>query len=215
MTKKAKASTPPPVLRPQATTEGLTLHVALARSLLSFASTDPVRAQLTGIGIDVDPTGRGWVQATDGCTLARSRIDPYLDTSHRGAFWSTGYVEGLIAEARKTKSTHVWLKWDKTDQAIKPSPGHAVQPHYGIERDAACAISGEYLARVGSLSASLGKADRECEVCVVLRSYSGAYDPMRFDCIVRGDSLVEMIVMPMRVDLPAGVAVTPLRKRVG
>ena len=207
--------TPPPVTLPDATDQGVTIHRALALALTTFCPTRPpapTARSYRGIGIDVDPAGVAWIMATDGYTLARARLGstpPGVKGTRElaGRSWQREYVDAQLAAAKSSKATHVTLAWDAVHHSTTTPPGHAVIPTYGVNADAAAAIDGRYLARVGMVGQKLAQADDGGCASVVLRSYSGAYDPLRWDVVIRGATIVEVIVMPMRVELPAGMAI--------
>lgn len=192
-------STIAPYSVPTSAPEGITIHVALASALLSFASEDPTRPILDGIGVTCDPEGRMWVASSDGHTLARALV-ACPGRAEVVGHWPRAYVERALAVAKIEGQSTVLLASDARDPGAFP-PAHQVVPAPCVNAQALACLQPAYLKRAGDVATALSKsAGHKTATTVAIRTLTGKLDPVRLDVVHGSDevTLLEIVIMPMR-----------------
>jgi len=192
-----------PYVPPTITEAGLALSPGLASMLLEWASDDPFRSMLCGLGIGV-ANGQPYLCATDGHRLVRVPIAGSGLPCRINAVWSADKVTRAIRLAKVDGTPTVTLAWSDVESGAMFPPVDQVVPQPKIDGDAKpCAVNPAYLTDAGRIGAALAKlTDDDGNVVAVIRTLSGALEPMRIDILRSGYTLATLVIMPMRADVP-------------
>lgn len=184
---------------------GVTLDIALATALLSFACEDGTRPHLCGLGIGKGSGGTRWIAGTDGHALARTLLTG-TDAPRADACYPAATVEKLIKVAKLDGATTITLTPAMWIDGVSFPPLDQVVPSPGIELNAITSLAGHLVARASkasiTLSAAHGRPPHHA-LPLTVRAL-GPLDPARLDIFAEGNdrppaaALVEIVIMPMR-----------------
>lgn len=195
--------TTPTILLPTHTDDALIVPIELAAALMQFASDDPARPHMSGLGLDACHIG-----ATDGHTCARAMgCDPGTakapPASRDRSCWSGEYVETAIKVAKATKSPTIALAWSARLDAEFPPLEQVVPGARTIACSEAVGQCAEYLARLVKVAHAVQggrRTSRSAAQPVALEHAAGPLDPVVWRVPgLNGSPDVQVVIMPVRL----------------
>lgn len=181
---------------------------AAARALLAFASEEPSRSNLYGIGIN-----RGNLCASDGHTALRliPAKPGELETPPlglEGRIFSRGYVEAQVSHAARCgRGTPIHLAWENAEPGFCPL--YKVEPKPGFNGSdggpGPVGIDPEFLARLVLVSKAMWQPGRDAfgkafaPPVVALAALRGPLEPLLFECKVPAVGEARVTIMPVRM----------------
>lgn len=193
----------PTILLPTHTDDALIVPVALADALMQFASDDPTRSYMTGLGLD-----ECYLSATDGHTAARvigcdpGGVKTTPSVCDRSC-WSGEYVETAIRVAKATRSPTIALAWSARLDAKFPPLEQVVPGARTIACSETIGQCAEYLARLVKVAHAVQGGRRASQGAgqpVALEHAAGPLDPVVWRVPgLEGSPDVQVVIMPVRL----------------